>query len=120
MNLNREAVKMSFVIDLSKVPPWVPSDVLKRGFEAVVDLKYRHLFVESFTEAQRAAYSGDAQNMEKYFKEMRTCNDRFKEAKIKDIDKIEENIRADLGNKYKLAELEELLKSAKEAAEAAF
>lgn len=110
---------MSFIVDLSRVPPWIPTDILEKGFEAAVDLNYRHTFVESLVEAQRAAYDGDKGKMESYITEMRICNDRFKGGYIKDLDKIEERIRADFGNKDKLHEFEKLLKSAEDDAEAA-
>jgi|GEM_PF-1799086 len=108
---------MSFIVDLSRVPHWVPSDVLKKGFEATVDWNYRHLFIKSLVEAQRAAYRGDIKEMEFYLKEMRTCNDRFKEGRYDDIDKTEERIRADFGNEEKLNEFEMLLKAAENSTE---
>ncbi len=104
---------MSFVVDLSSVPSYVPSDVLGKGFEAIVDLGYRHEFADSLTQAILAAYRGDEPNMKKYLGIIRTCNDRFKEGEGKmDMNEFEKRLRADFGNEEKLTEFEKLLKSA--------
>lgn len=86
--------------------------ILKTILEDFTVLKYRENFFDSVVKASRAAYSGDMQNMEHYFKIMRIDNEKIKEVKPANLDNFEERLRADFGKKEKLTLFEKELKSA--------